>query len=298
MRSYSIIVSVIVMQLYYNSASSSGGHTDSTAVDSSDAAHYMPSAVRFSDLQRQRINRDTDGGGGDDHHAEDRSDVYDANRRKVNTYHHVSDGTSSSATDGGGWIIGGSRRRASAGAHKYHQDKVTFTGESDDKRREPEDDKQLHQQQWPAVVTGSEAASSLSEVQVVVQAPHLNSVIDGDQQQPSSDVASKWYSKRLSYATKTSPAATSATIPPSLLLQQQPDAAGSNAVLLAEVLGQKSGFNTTAGKGGYYSGPTVTGSKGFQNDLMDMLGKSMLGTRFFPGPFVFIRIIIIIIILT
>jgi len=264
------------MQLYYNSASSSGGHTDSIAVDSSDAAHYMPSAVRSNDRQRQRINRDTDGGGGDDHHADDRSDVYDGNRRKVNTYHHVSDGTSSSATDGGGWIIGGSRRRASAGAHKYHQDKVTFAGESDDKRREPEDNKQQHQQQWPTVVTGSEAASSLSEVQVVVhQAPHLNSVVDGDQQQPSSDATSKWYSKRLSYATKTSPAAASATLPPSLLLQQQPDAAGSNAVLLAEVLGQKSGFNTTAGKGGYYGGPTVTGSKGFQNDLMDMLGKSM-----------------------
>jgi len=59
------------------------------------------------------------------------------------------------------------------------------------------------------------------------------------------------------------------------LQQQQPDAAGSNAVLLAEVLGQKSGFNTTAGKGSYYGGQTVTGSKGFQNDLMDMLGKSM-----------------------
>jgi len=264
------------MQLYCNSASSSGGHADFTAVDSSDASHYTPLAVRSNDRQRQRINRDTDGGGGggDDHHIDDRSDSYDGNRRTVNTYHHVSDGTSSSATDGGGWIIGGSRRRASAGAHKYHQDKVTFAGESDDKRREPEDDKQ--QQQWPAVITGSEAASSLSEVQVVVhQAPHLNSVVDGDQQQPSSDVASKWYSKRLSYATKTSPAAASATAPPSLSLQQQPDAVGSNAVLLAEVLGQKSGFNTTAGKGGYYGGQTVTGSKGFQNDLMDMLGKSM-----------------------
>jgi len=264
------------MQLYCNSALSSGRHADSTAVDSSDATHYTPSAVRSNDRQRQRINRDTDGGGdgggGDDHHADDRSDAYDGNRRTVNTYHHVSDGTS---TDGGGWIIGGSRRRASAGAHKYHQDKVTFAGESDNKRREPEDDKQ-QQQQWPAVVTGSEAASSLSEVQVVVhQAPHLNSVVDGDQQQPSSDVASKWYSKRLSYATKTSPAAVSATAPPSLSLQQQPDVAGSNAVLLAEVLGQKSGFNTTAGKGGYYGGQTVTGSKGFQNDLMDMLGKSM-----------------------
>ncbi|XP_001943624.2 serine protease 44 isoform X3 [Acyrthosiphon pisum] len=268
MRSYSIIVSVIVMQLYCNSASSSGGHADST-----------PLAVRSNDRQHQRINRDTDGGGsgsgdgglGDDHHIDDRSDAYDGNRRTVNTYHHVSDGTSSSASNGGGWIIGGSRRRASAGAHKYHQDKVTFVGESDNKRREPEDDKQ---QQWPAVITGSEAASSLSEVQVVVhQAPHLNSVVDGDQQQPSSDVASKWYSKRLSYATKTSPAAASGTAPPLLSLQQQPDAVGSNAVLLAEVLGQKSGFNTTAGKGGYYGGQTITGSKGFQNDLMDMLGK-------------------------
>ncbi|XP_015374913.1 PREDICTED: uncharacterized protein LOC107169624 isoform X3 [Diuraphis noxia] len=275
MRSHSIIVSVIVMQLYCNSASSSGSHVDSTAVDSSDAAHYVPPVLRSTDRQSQRINGDADGGldgGGDDHHVNDRSDAYDGHRRTVNTYHHVSDGTSSSATDGGGWIIGSSRRRASAGVHKYHQDKVAFAGESDDKRREPADDKQ----QWPVVVTGSEAASSLSEVQVVVhQAPHLNSVVDGDQQQPSSDVASKWYSKRLSYATKTSPAAVSATAPPSLSLQQQqqPDAAGSNAVLLAEVLGQKSGFNTTAGKGGYYGGPTVTGSKGFQNDLMDMLGK-------------------------
>lgn len=272
MRSYSIIVSVIVMQLYCNGASSSGGYVDSTTVDSSDAAQYGPSDV--NDRLHQRINRDTDGGRGDDHHhADDRSDAYDGDRRTVNTYRHVSDGTSSSATDGGGWIIGGSRRRASASAHKYHQDKVTFAGESDDKRREPVDDKQ--QQQWPAVVAGPEAASSLSEVQVVVhQAPHLNSVVDGDQQQPSSDVASKWYSKRLSYATKTSPAAAAATAPPSLSLQQ-PDTAGSNAVLLAEVLGQKSGFNTTAGKGGYYGGQTVTGSKGFQNDLMDMLGKSM-----------------------
>lgn len=277
MRSYSIIVSVIVMQLFCNSVSSSGGHADSTAVDSSDAPHYAPSVVRSNDRQRQRINRDADGGvdgggGGDDHQVDDRSDAYDGHRRTVNTYHHVSDGTSSSAADGGGWIIGSSRRRASAGVHKYHQDKVAFAGESDDKRQEPVDD----QQQWPVLVTGSEAASSLSEVQVVVhQAPHLNSVVDGDQQQPSSDVASKWYSKRLSYATKTSPAAVSATAPPSLSLQQPPDAAGSNAVLLAEVLGQKSGFNTTAGKGGYYGGPTVTGSKGFQNDLMDMLGKSM-----------------------
>jgi len=262
------------MQLYCNRVSSSGGHGDSTAVDSSDEAHYAPSVVRLNDRQRQRINRDADGG--DDHHVDDRSDAYDGHRRTVNTYHHVSDGTSSSATDGGGWIIGSSRRRASAGSHKYHQDKVAFAGESDDKRREPEDDKQQQQQQWPVVVTGSEAASSLSEVQVVVhQAPHLNSVVDGDQQQPSADVASKWYSKRLSYATKTSPAAVSATVPPSLSLQQQPDAAGSNAVLLAEVLGQKSGFNTTTGKGGYYGGPTITGSKGFQNDLMDMLGKSM-----------------------
>jgi len=254
MRSYSIIVSVIVMQLYCN-----GG------VSSSD------------DRQSQRISRETDGVVGADN---DRSDAYDGGlRRTVNTYHHVSDGTSSSssADGGGGWIIGGSRRRASAGAHKYmHQDKVAFAGETDDKRREPTDDKL--QQQWPAVV-GSEGASSLSEVQVVVHQPHHNSVTDGDQQQLSSDAASKWYSKRLSYATKTSPVASSATVvpplPSSLSLQPQPDAAGSNAVLLAEVLGQKSGFNTTAGKGGYYGGQTVTGSKGFQNDLMDMLGKSM-----------------------
>jgi len=238
------------------------------AVDSSDA-YLAPSAIGSDDrLQRQRINRHTDGdgGGGDDeNHADDRSDAYGENRRTVNTYRHVSDGTSSSAADGGGWIIGGSRRRASAGAHKYHQNKVTFADELDDKRREPDD----KQPQWPAIVPRSEAASSLSEVQVVVhQAPHRNSV-DGEQQQPSSE--SKWYSKRLSYATKTSPAAAAT---PSLSLPQQPDAAGSNAVLLAEVLGQKSGFNTTAGKG-YYGVSTVTGSKGFQNDLMDMLGKSM-----------------------
>ncbi|XP_050062124.1 coagulation factor IX-like isoform X3 [Aphis gossypii] len=260
MRSYSIIVSVIVMQLYCNGGASSS-----------------------DDRQSQRISRDADGGGGG---ADvDRSDAYDGGlRRTVNTYHHVSDGTSSSssADGGGGWIIGGSRRRASAGAHKYmHQDKVAFAGETDDKRREPTDDKL--QQQWPAAV-GSEGASSLSEVQVVVHQPlsHHNSVTDGDHQQPSSDAASKWYSKRLSYATKTSPAAASATVAPPLpsslqslqpQQQQQPDAAGSNAVLLAEVLGQKSGFNTTAGKGGYYGGQTVTGSKGFQNDLMDMLGK-------------------------
>ncbi|XP_025207415.1 uncharacterized protein LOC112603172 isoform X3 [Melanaphis sacchari] len=281
MRSYSIIVSVIVMQLLYcNGSSSSGGHADSTPVDyPSDAPS---AAVRSSDGgPRHRADRgDADGDGGGD-----RPDAYgDGIRRTVNTYRHVSDGTSSSATDGGGWIIGGSRRRAS---HKYyHQDKAAaFAGGEtvDNERREPADDKPHHQQQWPvAAGVGPDAASSLSEVQVVVhQPPHRNSVADGDDhQQPasSSDVASKWYSKRMSYATKTSLAAASATAAtPSLSLQQQqqqqPDAVGSNAVLLAEVLGQKSGFNTTAGKGGYYGGPTVTGSKGFQNELMDMLGK-------------------------
>lgn len=252
MRSYSIIISVIMVQSCCISASSpsSAGDADS--------------AIIRSDGRHQRTNRDTDGS------ADDRSDAYDGHRT-VSKYHHISDGTSSAA-DGGGWIIGNSRRRAVAGngAHKYHQDKPAFGEPEVDKRREPED-------KWPAVVAGPDAASSLSEVQVVVhQSPHRNSVDDQNQQQQpsassSTDVASKWYSKRLSYATKTSSAA---VLPSSL---QQPEATvASNAILLAEVLGQKSGFNTTAGKG-YYGGPAAvqTGSKGFQNDLMDMLGKSM-----------------------
>lgn len=169
------------------------------------------------------------------HSRTNRADDFDT-RRTV--YRHVSDGSPSSAADddGGGWIIGGSRRRASAGTHKHYQDKAA----EDEKTR------------WPV---GPDAASSLSEVQVVVhQTPHRR-----NEQQPS-DASSKWYSKRLSYATKTSPA--------------NVQAAGSNAALLAEVLGQKSGFNTS-------SVATTTGSKGFQNDLMDMLGKSMCRVRFY-----------------
>lgn len=200
-------------------------------------------------------------------------------RRTVNTYRHVNDGTSPSADAADGWIIGGSRRRASATAaggspsKHYYQDK-TAGGDRLDKL------------QWPAVVAGSsDAASSLSEVQIVAlpqpyqQQPQPNRDEHGNilLQQTTSEISpdassppSQWYSKRLSYATK-SPPATS----PSL----QPVAAESNAVLLAEVLGQKSGFiNATANKG--YYGPPVTGSKGFQNDLMDMLGKSMWPARF------------------
>lgn len=208
---------------------------------------------RHMTVQQRRTNRDTDigaaGNGASDNHD---------GHRTVNTYHHVNDGTASSDTDGGGWIIGGSRRRASTGAQKqYHQDKGMVS--SGDK-------------QWPTMVTGQEAASSLSEVQVVVhQSPHRNALHD----QQSSEASSKWYSKRLSYATKPSPAAP--------LDQQAPAvAAGSNAILLAEVLGQKSGFNATSGGKGYYgsAAATMSGSKGFQNDLMDMLGKSMWSVRF------------------
>lgn len=192
-----------------------------------------------------RTNRETDDGGGQNDFGNGRTDRADFDLRRT-VYHHVSDGSSSSSDDGGGWIIGGSRRRASAGTHKYYQDKAA----ADEKTR------------WPAAPVGPDAASSLSEVQVVVhQSPHRRN--EQQQQQQPSDALSKWYSKRLSYVTKTSPATL-----------QQPVAAGSNAVLLAEVLGQKSGFNATS------SAVTTTGSKGFQNDLMDMLGKSMCRIRF------------------
>lgn len=217
-------------------------------------------------LMLHRVNRDTEGSDGTSgenyYNANDRLAMNTAAvvRRAVNTYHHVNDGSSS--VDGGGWIIGGNRRRGSADAFKHqqllHQDKKT------------DEDKPTKQTWLPGVDSGSEAASSLSEVQVVVQqSPHRNNLVNDQQQQLLSDASSKWYSKRLSYATKSSPAALVH------LQQQQPLTTGSNAVLLAEVLGQKSGFNTTGTDKGYYGPTTVTGSKGFQNDLMDMLGKSM-----------------------
>lgn len=278
MRSYSvIIISVIItnMSLYRCSGSS----TPSDPTDIGVVPHHVlqQPRVRVNDFDsdstarpagirpngrllinpRSRINRATDSDG--EAIAIDRSDyVSDGDvRRTINTYHHVNDGTSSA---GDGWIIGGSRRRGPAGAQKHYQDKTS----GDDERPEKS-------QLWSASTTGgSEAASSLSEVQVVV---HPSSPYrDDEQQQQSTDASSsKWYSKRLSYATKTSPAG---TVTPPSYLQQQPMTAGSNAVLLAEVLGQKSGFNTTAGKGAAVYYGTTTGSKGFQNDLMDMLGKS------------------------
>lgn len=210
-------------------------------------------------MNPRRINRAADSGG-DAPVANDRSDYGSDGsdvRRTINTYHHVNDGTSSAAD---GWIIGSSRRRGPAGAQKYYQDKTS----GDDERPEKT-------QQWPPATNGgSEAASSLSEVQVVVH-PSLPFRDNEQLQQQSTDASlSKWYSKRLSYSTKTSAAGT--VTPPSHL--QQPVTAGSNAALLAEVLGQKSGFNTTAGKGAAVYYGTTTGSKGFQNDLMDMLGKS------------------------
>lgn len=242
------------------------GGVPTSSMDDGAASVAFPSAAARANgrliTQHQQTDRDADGVASDEYFGNDRADhATDIDHRTV--YRHVSDGTSSSSsTDGGGWIIGGSRRRASAGTHKYYQDK----------QREPDD---KPPQQWSSSAAGPEVASSLSEVQVVV---HQSPVHRNDQQQ-SADASSKWYSKRLSYVTKSSPAVTVAT-PTS----QQPVAAGSNAVLLAEVLGQKSGFNTTAGKGasavGYY-GQTNTGSKGFQNDLMDMLGKSMCQVRFY-----------------
>lgn len=281
MRSHSIIIISVITMVCCSNGMSPPAETDHVVLSSSSSSSSLPSRSNGRLMsQQQRVNRETDGGGGgvDDFYnhndSNDRSDGHP--HRTVNTYHHVSDSASSSAsTDGGGWIIGGSRRRASAATQKHYQDKTTAS-ERPDKQREPAD-----KHQWPAVsVPGPEAASSLSEVQVVVhQSPHHDFAND-QQQQQSFDVASKWYSKRLSYATKSSLA--SSTPSPSLSpQQQQPVAAASNAVLLAEVLGQKSGFNMTAGKGavaaataGYY-GSTTTGSKGFQNDLMDMLGKSM-----------------------
>lgn len=234
-------------------------HRTSLLADDAGVASLSParSNGRHMSAQQRRTNRGTDGGGGYGVDDGDRASDNHDGRRTVNTYHHVNDGTASSDADGGGWIIGGSRRRASTSAHKqYHQDKSTAVSGGD--------------QQRPVTVIGQEAqeaASSLSEVQVVVhQSPHRNALHD----QQSSDASSKWYSKRLSYATKSSSPATP-------LHQQAPVAAGSNAILLAEVLGQKSGFNGTTGGKGYYgsTAATMSGSKGFQNDLMDMLGKSM-----------------------
>lgn len=243
-------------------------------------------------LMVQRVNRDADVGdaGTDDFYG---NDV----RRTIHTYHHVNDGSSA---DGSGWIIGGSRRRATVGsAQKHYQDKSTVA--SGDKRREPDD-----KHQWPVAVAGPDAASSLSEVQVIVhQTPNRNEVGDHQHyqqqqqqqqqdQQQSSDVATKWYSKRLSYTTKTSTPL--AATPSSQQQQQQPVVAASNAVLLAEVLRQKAGINNSTVSKGYYGSstisPTMTGSKGFQNDLMDMLGKSMCRTcQFFLqdhiDPFIF-----------
>lgn len=270
MRSRSLFASVIMMavSLCCHGLRLSPGETSADVVDDAVAFLAAPHRTSLADdaglaslspvrsngrhmsVQQRRTNRDTDSGGGGD----GANDSYDGHRT-VNTYHHVNDGTASSDTDGGGWIIGGSRRRASTVAQKqYHQDKSTVSGGD---------------KQWPVTVIGQgaqEAASSLSEVQVVVhQSPHRNALHN----QQSSDASSKWYSKRLSYATKSSPATP--------LHQQVPVAAGSNAILLAEVLGQKSGFNATSGGKGYYgsTAATMSGSKGFQNDLMDMLGKSM-----------------------
>lgn len=252
-----VVVSVVTVSLCQD---------DGPDVTDRDGLFSSPLAAQTNGrltMDRRRTNRDTDSGGGDDFRDEyfGKTDRNDFNSRTV--YHHVSDGASSSSSSSDdGWIIGGSRRRASAGTHKQHGDKTTLP--DGDKWREPDDPKT-----WPV---GPDAASSLSEVQVVVhQSPHRRN----EQQQQHSDASSKWYSKRLSYVTKTtSPAPTSAAP------HQQPVAAGSNAVLLTEVLGHKSGFNTSAGYYGSAAPVTNTGSKGFQNDLMDMLGKSTWRLRF------------------
>lgn len=256
MKSYEIIVRVIVAA---SICCWHAGVTSSSEAPSADASSVASALDRSGDV-----------GGGNEV----------LRRRTVNTYRHVNDGASSGAA-ADGWIIGGSRRRASATSggspsKHYYQDK-TAGGDRLDKL------------QWPTVVAeSSDAASSLSEVQIValpspllppqpqqqpnrddhhnILQPQMPSEISPDASSPPS----QWYSKRLSYATK-SPSAMSPSV--------QPVAAESNAVLLAEVLGQKSGFiNATAGKG--YYGPPITGSKGFQNDLMDMLGKSMWPARF------------------
>lgn len=176
--------------------------------------------------------------------TDDDSGQYPVRDRVSATYHHVT--ADGAGTGGTGWIIGDSRRRASsptAERKKYqvhHRDNAA---------------EQQHQQnhEWPS----PDAASSLSEV-VVVPSPHHNAIATESSSlthQPS-DSSSLWHSKRLAYVTKSSP---STAAPPSSTPQ-------GNAALLAEVLGQKSGLNGTV-KG-------VSGSKGFQNDLMDMLGKS------------------------
>lgn len=301
MRSYSLIISVILSVSFYSLCDGDESllvappppqTTHTMLVDADDSAtgsalslsdHYEPARSNgrlTSHQHQQRVDRDM----GDSHRVtyaviDDRADYYNTadssngvaassdGRRIVNTYQHVSDGSSTGgSSEGDGWIIGGSRRRASAATEKYkHQDKM---GKPDNK-------------QWSSTVSftkndGLDAASSLSEVQVVVhhQQPHNNEF----QQPPlsSSDVSSKWYSKRLSYVSKTmaSPSAYGSQSHQNFQEQQQPLAtAASNALLLAEVLGQKSGFNNTAAV--YYAPLTATGSKGFQNDLMDMLGKSM-----------------------
>lgn len=260
MRSYSVIMLVVAAASSVCRCAGVGSSSDVATFASAN-----PSGGRLTQARRglQRTSRDTDG---------DRYGNEVHRSRTVNTYRHVTDGTSSSADPAEGWIIGGSRRRASASGSpsKHYQDKTAAVDRPD-------------KQQWPAAVGGPDAASSLSEVQIVVQPPPTSPYRDEQhnnlQQQTSSDVLldtsstpSKWYSKRLSYATKS---ITTATASSSL----QPVVAENNAVLLTEVLGQKSGFiNTTADKG--YYGPPATGSKGFQNDLMDMLGKSMWPARF------------------
>lgn len=195
---------------------------------------------------------------------------HDGVGRTVNRYHHAGDDGV-----GGGWIIGGSRRRASAGAsQKLHYNSGGGGGDDDDDDNKLQQHLRLHSGA-PATAL-QETASSLSEIQVVVHQPsplpHRN-VVDNEQQQSQQSASSKWYTKR--------PLQQAAVAP----------SANGNAALLAEVLGHKSGFNTSAGtdaKGYYYNNGLATGSKGFQNDLMDMLGKSTC-TAVPPGRFFVIR---------
>lgn len=196
-----------------------------------------------------RQKGDDGAGAHDDANSAD-EDAY----RRVNMYRHVSDGTGN-----GQWIIGGSRRRAST---PPSTERKKFQAHHD---RRHQDEAEQHE--WSATshqAGGPDAASSLSEV-VAVPSPHRNAIELHGQQE---DVAQLWHSKRLAYITKTSP---STAAPP------QPSPSG-NAVLLAEVLGQKSGLNGTT-KGYYGVTAAAGGSKGFQNDLMDMLGKSTWSAR-------------------
>ncbi|XP_050425707.1 proclotting enzyme-like [Adelges cooleyi] len=178
-------------------------------------------------------------------------------------YHRHQGGTT-------GWIIADSRRRGgwssgsgtASSVHRLQQQHYDV----DDDRRDSDS--------WPAATT---AAASVSDVRVQVVHNRgdgsSSSAVDSDQAASSSSSSSWNSANRLPYvsSTKTTAGVTAAASSP------------AEAAMLAEALVQQQQHKLPIGLNSSLTAVKHAGGKGFQTELMDMLGKMIPQTCWHQG---------------